>query len=126
VGKTQFVRTFLTQVLGLNVKIITNKEDLKSLDPSIHQILLFDDYPHDTTSREEGLYLYDSETDHGTIAVKYGAVNVGGYLKFIISNRPLEDYGERFADSAIQNRILVYILPKDISLIRSEGSPAQD
>lgn len=90
-GKTELIKTILTEVKGLNPLIINNIDSLRLFNSSIHTAIVFDDCSLEELDRTQLIALLESE-NQTTIKVRYNNIILPSNLpKFIIQNKYLHE-----------------------------------
>lgn len=109
IGKTQFICTFVHEVLKRDALMINNIDALHNYLPGKHDALILDDVNfNNLQKREELIKLIDIEVTVD-IRIIYGTVQIlSKTLRIFISNQTLESYFPNIKlDKAIKRRILV-------------------
>ncbi len=121
-GKTQFITSFIQEILGINPLVINNLDAIRYFNPDKHGAIVFDDCPAwDNKTREEIIKLIDSEVPT-THDIKHGSVLINNSTpRFLILNPPLP-YNLTKKDKAIQRRIQIVQLNQ--SLIPTPPTPS--
>jgi len=108
-GKTQFLKSYLEQELGLKVLVINDLEGLRHFDPEKYTAILFDDPDFRNESRERLIQALDCE--RMVVRVRYTSVTIPANIpKAITLNFPPEKLNKAFEEGALQRRILKFKL----------------
>jgi hypothetical protein len=135
-GKTQFIRTFISNlniISGNNKNLkyngnpceINNMDGLRFFNKDIHDSILIDDLNWaEIKDRETLIKLLDSE-DQATINIKHSSILIPSNTpRYIVSNKSLEEYLTKRKDieicGAIRRRFIEIKLEKDIKLFCSK------
>ena len=107
-GKTQFILTYLREVLNLQPLLINNYDSIKNFDSSHHTCIVFDDCQGlSILSREEVIKILDSEVPT-THRVLHGSKSIERpTLRVFIMNPPINSVFD-FTDEAIKRRVKVF------------------
>ncbi len=107
-GKTQFILTYLREVLHLQPLLINNYDSIKNFDSSHHTCIVFDDCQGlSILSREEVIKILDSEVPT-THRVLHGSKSIDRpTLRVFIMNPPINSVFD-FTDEAIKRRVKVF------------------
>lgn len=116
IGKTQFILTLLTEILGLTPLVINNFDALRNYKEHIHTAIVYDDCAGwDTKSIEEVVKLVDSETPT-THSIKHSSVNIPVPTpKVVIGNPPIpaKFFGIKAFEHPVGRRVVIFILNED-------------
>lgn len=115
-GKTEFLKAYFEQKLGLPVLVINHKEGLKNWDISKHKAIIYDDPQFKELTRKELIALMDYNSQ--SIKIRYTMGNIPSNTpKALALNTSLYQCNTAFEDEAVQRRRIVYQLDKKDSLI---------
>jgi hypothetical protein len=118
-GKTQFILTFVSEVLNLNPLMINNYDALRYFNPSLHNCIILDDCCLEELDRETLIKVLDLEVDV-TLKMRYSNVIINqGIPRFIIQNQSLLKVHRYGKDKAVQRRLVEYDLGNKV-LIKAE------
>jgi len=113
VGKTSFALT----LLGERPLVVSHVDQLKTLVPSFHTGILFDDVSFLQMTREQALHYTDLEQDRG-IHIRYGVAVIPAKMKRIfVSNTNIFPS----SDLAFKRRLVGYTVTKDLRVQEQSG-----
>lgn len=108
-GKTQFLKSYLEQNLGLKVLVVNDIEGLRHFKPEKYTAILFDDPDFRSENRERLIQALDCE--RMVVRVRYVSVTIPANVpKAMTLNFPPEKLNKAFCEGALQRRMIKFKL----------------